>query len=240
MKEVLYVLSSGSWLKREGEALLVMREGRVQDRIPLGGLKRLVLLGRSSLSSGLLDFLVKRGIDTVFATPDGRFRAVILGDPGSHVERRMAQYRKLSCENSSLEMSAILVAGKVATFSLYLKHRGKTLGNRDLLQSVLRIEACSPLEEDRDPARLRGLEGAASRMYFQAFSGLIQNPAFRFQGRNRRPPKDPVNAMLSYLYTVLFAEVLSAILTEGLDPWLGSLHELAPGRPALACDLMEE
>ncbi len=87
---------------------------------------------------------------------------------------------------------------------------------------------------------LRGLEGAAGRIYYSAFSGLIRNEAFAFQGRNRRPPRDPMNALLSFIYMLLINEVLSAVKTVCLDPYLGSLHEVSYGRPSLACDLVEE
>ena len=102
------------------------------------------------------------------------------------------------------------------------------------------LKSGATLADIRDMEALRGVEGAATRIYFQAFGRMLRNDLFTFSGRNRRPPLDPVNALLSFVYTLLTNEVLSAIKSSGLDPYLGSLHALSYGRPSLACDLVEE
>ena len=234
-------METGSYLQRQGNAILVMKGRRQMDRIPALGLKRLILVGYVSLSSGVLDFLIKNRVETVFMTPTGRFRARLLPDEHRHVALRRSQYIRLDCSEFALQTARSIVGGKLANMTRMLLKRGHQYKEDGLLRAAVRlrsIEADLPRTDNMD--MLRGMEGLSARIYFSAFPLLIRNRDFTFNGRNRRPPRDPVNALLSFIYTLLTNEVLSAIKAMGLDPYLGSLHDISYGRPSLACDLVEE
>ena len=239
--DAVYVLTSGSYLRKDGSMLRVVKDGQTIQTIPAEGLKRLMLVGYVSLTSGVMDFLIRRRIETVFVTPTGRFRARLGLDEHRHVERRRAQYLKLSEPDFAARTGAIIVLGKVRNLMSLLTQRARQYGDDQIPLNAARILALSKeVAVGGSLDRLRGLEGAATQAYFNAFSRLVRNDTFAFNGRNRRPPRDPVNALLSFIYTLLTNEVLSAIKAVGLDPYLGALHEVAYGRPSLACDLVEE
>lgn len=239
--DTVYILEPGSYLRREGSSLKVLKEGAVINQIPVDGLKKLMLVGYVSLSGGVLDFLIKQRVETVFVTPTGRFRARLLLDEHRHVTLRTAQYLKLSDKTFAISTAIYIVKGKVANMYQLMLLRARQYQDEELRNTAARLKAMEmTVQTSNDFDVLRGLEGAATRMYYNAFKRLISNERFRFNGRNRRPPLDPVNAMLSFVYTLLTNEVLSAIKTCGLDPYLGSLHDVSYGRPSLACDLVEE
>ncbi len=239
--ESIYVMESGTYLRREGNAIRVMKDRRQVDRIPAQGLKKLILVGYVSLSSGVLDFLIKNRVETVFMTPTGRFRARLLPDEHRHVALRRSQYIKLDKPEFSLQTARSIVGGKLANMTRMLLKRGRQYKEKGLLKAAARIRSIEVnLAQTTDIEMLRGMEGLSARIYFSVFPLLIRNSDFIFKGRNRRPPRDPVNALLSFIYTLLTNEVLSAIKAWGLDPYMGSLHEISYGRPSLACDLVEE
>jgi CRISP-associated protein Cas1 len=200
-----------------------------------------MLIGHVSLSGPVLDYLINSRVETVFVTPTGRFRARLVLDEHRHVALRKAQYLRLSDNGFSLQTAGVIVAGKLANLRRMLQLRAGQYGDDTLKVSAARLR---PMERAAGDAgnmeRLRGIEGAGTRTYYSVFYKLIRNPQFAFNGRTRRPPLDPINALLSFAYTLITNEVLSAIKTVGLDPYLGSLHEESYGRPSLACDLVEE
>jgi len=239
--ESVYVLEPGSYLRREGISLKVVKEDRIIDHIPAEGLKRLMLIGYVSLSGGVLDFLIQNRIETVFVTPTGRFRARLAINEHRHVALRKAQYLRLSNDDFALETAKNIVRGKILNMIRLLLLRAQQYRDPDLKLAAVKLKStASHMENIRDMEALREVEGAASRVYFELFGHMLLNDLFKFSGRNRRPPLDPVNALLSFVYTLLTNEVLSAIKSCGLDPYLGSLHALSYGRPSLACDLVEE
>lgn len=241
MTEAIYILEPGAYLRKEGAALKVVKDSTVIDHIPASGLQRLLLIGYVSLSGSVLDFLIRNRIETIFMTPTGRFRARLGLDEHRHVALRRAQYLSLDKADFALEVSRRIVTGKIENMNRFLQLRSRQYECAQLRLAALQLKAMhSRVESSSSLEVLRGLEGAATRIYFSVFQNLIRNPEFSFQGRNRRPPKDPVNAMLSFIYTLLTNEVLSAIKSCGLDPYLGGLHEISYGRPSLACDLVEE
>lgn len=239
--ESIYVMESGTYLQREGSAIRVMKGRRQVERIPAQGLKKLILVGYVSLSSGVLDFLIKNRVETVFMTPTGRFRARLLPDEHRHVALRRAQYIKLDHPEFALQTARTIVGGKLANMIRMLLKRGRQYKVDGLLKAATRLKSIEiNVKQTTNMDMLRGLEGLSARIYFSVFPLLIRNHNFTFTGRNRRPPRDPVNALLSFIYTLLTNEVLSAIKARGLDPYMGSLHEISYGRPSLACDLVEE
>lgn len=239
--EAFYSIEPGSYIKKAGESLKVMKDRRVIAEIPASGLKRLILSGYTSLSGGVLDYLIQKRIETVFITPTGRFRARLMIDEHKHVALRQAQYIKLGEPVFAADVMRRIVSGKIRNMAAFLHRRGTADSNDELLKASAMIKIfIARLERQTDPEVIRGMEGAATRIYFSVFGLLLKNKDFKFNGRNRRPPKDPVNSLLSFVYTMLTNEVLSAIKTCGLDPYMGALHEIAYGRPSLACDLVEE
>jgi CRISPR-associated protein Cas1 len=239
--DAVYVLEPGAYLRLEGESLKVVKGNKVIEQIPAAGLKRLMLIGYMSLSGAVLDFLIRKRVETVFMSPTGRFRARLALDEHRHVALRKAQYIHLSNQEFALATAKIVVRGKMENMTRLLLLRARELGDKTLKEEAAKLRAIAAyIETAGNLEAVRGLEGLGSQAYFQAFRRLIRNDSFTFSGRNRRPPLDPVNALLSFVYTMLTNEVLSAVKASGLDPYLGALHEVSYGRPSLACDLVEE
>lgn len=239
--ESLYVIEPGAYLRREGQMLKVVKDGKIVDTIPSEDLQRLMLVGYVSLSGPVLDFLIRRRVETVFVTPTGRFRARLALDEHRHVQQRARQYLGLNDPAIVLRAAASIVEGKICNMAGFLLLRARRYGHEALRIAAAQLKSLrAKVHGSRDLDRLRGIEGAATRAYYAAMPQLIKNDRFEFKGRNRRPPLDPVNAMLSFVYTLLTNEVLSAVKTVGLDPYLGALHAVSYGRPSLACDLVEE
>lgn len=236
-----YILDRGYYLKKDGASIKLYLHGEVVGSIPLEQLEQLIIMGRSSVSGGLLDELIRRRIETVLLTPDGRFRARLVVDEHKHVERRMAQYLALNSPETKSAVAATIVKSKAMSLGHFLVRWAKRYGDAELAKRGQQIKALAQIaENERNLGLLMGIEGRSTSLYFDAFSRLLRADGFFFEGRNRRPPRDPVNALLSFVYTLLTGDVLAAIQTSGLDPYLGALHAIEYGRPSLACDLVEE
>jgi CRISP-associated protein Cas1 len=239
--ENLYVIEQGSYLAKSGNSLKIMKQGTVLEAVPARDLNKLVLTGYVSLTGPVLDYLIQNRVETVFLTPTGRFRARLMIDEHKHVALRKAQYDQLSAPDSSIAVMKLVVKGKLENMAAFLLRRGRDYSEPKLKAGAAALTSLvATLKKAKEKSVVRGIEGAGSRIYFSVFPLLIRNDDFTFRGRNRRPPKDPVNALLSFMYTLLTNEVISAIKTCGLDPYLGALHEISYGRPSLACDLVEE
>ncbi len=237
----LYVLEHGACLRKDGDCLKIMRGSRVLDTIPASGLHQLTLAGRTSLSGAVLDFLITNRIDTVFLTPGGRFRARLLLDEPGHVTLRQRQYMRLGDEEFRLDLARRIVHGKLENQARMLLRRGSRSRDLRLREAGVQVKALQQkLARAEDLDQVRGIEGYGARIYYGVFGLLLHGNGFSFTGRNRRPPRDPVNALLSFVYTLFTNEILNSIRRVGLDPYLGALHEVAHGRPSLACDLVEE
>lgn len=239
--ERFYVLEPNTVLRKSGSLLILMRGAEKLAEIPLEGLEQLVLTGYTSLTGSVLDTLIRNRVETVLVTPRGRFRARLLVDEHKHVQRRRAQYLQLSRPEVAVRLARSLVRGKLRNSARFLALRGSQYGDESLRTASARIRALGAMVENaHDLDVLRGIEGQGGALYFRAFPRLIRAEGFPFDGRSRRPPLDPVNALLSFVYTLLTLEVLNGVKIAGLDPYLGSLHDIEYGRPSLACDLVEE
>jgi len=237
----LYILELGIFIRNDGDCLKIMRGSSVLDTIPASGLQQLTLAGRASLSGAVLDFLIKNSIDTVFLTPGGRFRARLLLDESGHVALRQQQYLKLADSSFKLDLARRIVKGKLENQARMLRRRGSQYNVEQLRVVGVQLKALQEkLATTEDTDQVRGIEGYGARIYYSVFGLLLRGDGFSFTGRNRRPPRDPVNALLSFVYTLFTNEILNGIKRVGLDPYLGALHEIAHGRPSLACDLVEE
>lgn len=241
----LYVQTQGVYLRQEGETVVAEKDGTVLMRLPVHTLSGLVTFGNVMCSPFLLHLCAERGIAVSFLSEHGRFLARVEGPVSGNVLLRVAQMRAFEDSARKGDIARSCVAGKVANHRALLLRRmrdhGETAALRvaaDALADVLsRLRASPP-----DAARMRGLEGEAAAAYFAAFNDLLlaNRDAFSIANRNRRPPTDPLNALLSFLYTLLAHDCRGACEAVGLDPQIGFLHELRSGRPSLALDLMEE
>lgn len=234
-------MEPGSYLRMDGGAIAAWKGDQALERIPVNGLKKLILVGRSSLSGAVLDYLIDQRVETVLLTPSGRYRARIGIDEHRHVALRKGQYLNLSDNTFAITAAGRIVAGKIENMANFTLLWTRKYPDEALKLIAIRLKAMAASATGvADLEKLRGWEGAATRLYFLGFSGMVRNDNFTFKGRNRRPPLDPINALLSFVYTLLTNEVLSAVKAVGLDPYLGALHEISYGRPSLACDLVEE
>jgi CRISPR-associated protein Cas1 len=242
----LYVQTQGSYLRLEGETVVVELEGAERAKLPLHHLGSLVLFGNVMISPFLLGRCAEDSRGVTWLTAAGRFQARMEGPRSGNVLLRRAQHHAADQQDSALALARESVSGKLQNMRLYLLRAARDAP--EAAGGSLRI-AAGRLERHLHVARLatdldslRGEEGAAAAEYFARIPHIIRisDPAFAWTGRSRRPPLDPLNALLSFLYALLANDCVSAIETAGLDPQIGFLHALRPGRPALALDLMEE
>lgn len=243
----LYVTSEGAGLRKDGENLVVELDGIERTRIPFHMLHGLVVFGAVYLSPPLIQACAAGGITITLLDRSGRFQARVEGPVSGNVLLRRAQYR---ASDHPSEIVRSLLLGKIANQRAVIMRSAREHGEpleghgtpladaADRLGRAMRRTAA--LEADVDA--LRGLEGEAASVYFGVFNCLIRapDPERWFNGRSRRPPLDPMNALLSFLYTLLTHDCRSAAEAVGLDPAVGFLHRDRPGRPSLALDLMEE
>ncbi len=244
----LYVTTQGTWLARERENVLVRVEQETRLRLPIHNLGAIVGFGQVSASAPLMGLCAERGVSLAFFTEQGRFLARVEGPVSGNVLLRRRQHQFSAEPDAAAPIAATLVAAKIANSRFVLQRalrdRGET-PNRKAIQTTI-DHLATLLRQVRVPGvpldSVRGYEGAAARAYFEVFDHLIrhESEAFSFNGRNRRPPLDPVNAVLSFIYTLLRHDIAAALEGVGLDPAMGFLHRDRPGRPALALDLMEE
>lgn len=251
MKKLLntvYVTTEGAALRKDGENLVAEVEGEVKARAPLHMLASVVVFGPILLSPALIGACAAAGISIAILERNGRFSARIEGPVAGNVLLRRAQYR---ASEAPEDVIRAMLLGKIANQRAVLMRSLRDYGSDyapettealshacDRLAQILRNVELAPADADR----LRGMEGEAAALYFAVFDHLIRTPdaELRWTGRSRRPPLDPINAVLSFLYTLLPHDCRGAAEAVGLDPSVGFLHRDRPGRPSLALDLMEE
>lgn len=243
----LFVTTRGAYLAKDGESLAVRIDGEVRMRIPLHNLGGVVCFGSVGCSPAAMAACASAGVAISFLSTRGRFLARVSGFTPGNVLLRRQQYRQADDESAALSIARNMVLAKVANSRSVLLRSARDRPENPQAEALRSAAAyllatLDDIQQATSPDRLRGLEGDASRAYFSAFNGLITNPseAFVFHGRSRRPPRDNVNALLSFLYAVLTHDARSACEAAGLDPAVGFLHADRPGRPGLALDLIEE
>ena len=244
----LYVTTEGASLRKDGENLVAEVDGAERARVPLHMLASVVVFGAIFVSPPLIQACARAGITIVLLDRAGRFQARVEGPVSGNVLLRREQYR---VSDTPDDIVRSIVSGKIANQRTVLQRTLRDHGHelaadrREAIEAaVLRLGMILQrvgLSEDGAEV-LRGAEGEAGRIYFGVFNDLIRVPDadIVFRGRSRRPPLDPVNALLSFLYTLLVHDCRSAAESVGLDPAVGFLHRDRPGRPSLALDLMEE
>ncbi|EKM99106.1 type I-C CRISPR-associated endonuclease Cas1c [Acidocella sp. MX-AZ02] len=244
----IYVTTENAWVRKDGENLVVEAEAQELGRAPLHMLSGLICFSRAGASPAALAACAEAGICVSFLEPNGRFLARMEGARSGNVLLRRGQYRSADDGGRSVPIVRGIVAAKTANQRAVVRRALRDHGE------TLTDEACGALARaetrlsdvvrrvllNDSVALLRGLEGEAAQVYFAVFTHLIRAEEFSFSVRSRRPPLDPVNALLSFLYAMLGHDCRSALEGVGLDPQVGFLHADRPGRASLALDLMEE
>ena len=243
----LYVTSENSYLALDGENVVLFENKDELGRIPLHNLEGIVSFGYRGTSPALMGACAERNISLCYLTPQGKFLARVSGRIKGNVVLRQQQYDSSRDEAISLEIAKNCIIGKVYNARWVLE---RAIRDHSLQIDAEKVKAASNFLKDsltliqnsQSKDQLRGYEGEAASIYFGVFDQLIlqQKKDFIFTGRNRRPPLDPVNAMLSFVYTLLTNMVTSALESVGLDPYVGYLHVDRPGRASLSLDLVEE
>jgi len=243
----LYVTSEDIYLSLDGENILANRAGQTVARYPLHTLQSIITFSYAGASPALMGACAERNISLAFCTPYGKFLARVGGETSGNVLLRRKQYRAADDPAESCEIAKNMILGKVYNAQHSIKRTRRDHGMRidaeklaaasdQLKESFASIMECTALDS------LRGLEGAAATVYFGVLDEMIlnQKDVFTFHGRSRRPPLDPMNAMLSFAYSLLGHDCAAALESVGLDSYVGFMHRDRPGRSSLALDLMEE
>lgn len=244
----LYVTLPDAWLRLDNDTLRVDVERETRLRVPLHHLSAVVCFGHVGMSAPLVHRLADDGIALVLLDAQGRFKARLEGAVSGNVLLRQAQFQRAAEPVFTLDMARACVAGKVKNARQVLQRGAREAKSPNEAKALTRLAndlaaSLRALPQADTLDALRGLEGEAARQYFGGLNLLVradQRDAFAMDGRTRRPPRDRFNALLSFLYAMWMNDCRSALEAAGLDPQVGFLHALRPGRAALALDLMEE
>lgn len=243
----LYVMSENGYLGLDGETIVIYDGEKEVRKVPLHNLEGIVSFGYRGTSPALMGACADRNISLCYLTPQGKFLARVTGKTRGNVILRDRQYTSSKDEKRSLEISKNCISGKVYNARWVLErairdHAMQIDKERVKVASLQLKTFLQYIQNAESKEQLRGYEGEAASIYFSVFDELIlqQKKYFSFQGRSKRPPMDNVNAMLSFVYTLLTNQITSALEVVGLDPCVGYLHTERPGRASLALDLIEE
>ena len=243
----MYVTSENSYLSLDGENIVVLEDQKELGRIPLHNLEGIVSFGYRGTSPALMGACAERNISLCYLTPQGRFLARVSGRTKGNVILREQQYASKNDEKISLDIAKNCILGKVYNARWVLEramrdHAMQIDTDRVKDASAFLKNALEKIRNAESKEQLRGYEGEAASIYFGVFDELIlqQKKDFVFRGRNKRPPLDNVNALLSFVYTLLTNSITSALESVGLDPYVGYLHTDRPGRASLSLDMIEE
>lgn len=247
LANVLYITTPDTYLSLDGENIVIKKDEHTSTRLPLHNLENIVCFNWQGASPALMGACAERGIGLAFLSPNGRFLGRVSGKIHGNVLLRKKQYRLSEEETHCVPIASSFLIGKVYNSRKVIE---RALRDHALLVDKVALskassflkEILSTLVTCKHIPELMAFEGSAAKIYFGVFDQLIlqQKDDFRFVERSRRPPLDNMNSLLSFLYTLLTNEVVSALETVGLDPYVGFLHTERPGRPSLALDMMEE
>ena len=250
MKQILntlYVQTQGTYLHLDHDTLKLEVERQTKFQVPLHHLGGIFAFGNILVSPFLIHRCAADGRNLVWLSHHGRFQARLAGSTTGNILLRRSQHAALDNPEATLNIARYIIAGKLQntrTVLMRAARETKDEVDKKILKAAAQVhaEATRNAESATELDKLRGIEGFAAKAYFSAFTSMIRTnrTVFELTERSRRPPRDPINALLSFVYTLLVNECAAACEGVGLDPQLGFLHALRPGRPALALDLMEE
>lgn len=236
----LYVVTQGAVVGVRQNTIIVTFKRKPLINYPISNIDRIILMGRIQVTAYAVNFFLRRGIEVFFLSRLGKFRGFITPGFSSSTSARKAQYYLSEDQDSALSLASRFVAGKLENSEWVIRKLAGRKSGKNIAGAIRIIRrSLDNIYLAGDLDSLRGFEGASARAYYGALSRLATKP-FEFKGRNRRPPRDPVNALMSLGYTFLLNVIHSIVLTRGLDPYVGFLHSDKKGAPALALDLMEE
>ena len=237
----LYITQDDAFVGKTDERLTVRANKQTLQDIPLIKLEGVVILGRATVSPAVVIELLERKIPLSFLTRMGRYLGRLEPELTKNIFVRSAQWKAVAPSEQASHLVRGFVRGKLKNYRNVLLRGQRESTELDFEKALTQLDhAIAPIETTAAIDSLRGLEGAGSAAYFGCFDRLIRSEEFRFEARRRRPPTDPVNALLSLGYSLLRHDVQSALNLVGFDPYLGYLHTQRYGRPSLALDLMEE
>lgn len=248
MKKLLntmYILTPGSYVHVRNQNIVVEIKNEEKVSIPAHNIEAIICFGQSIVSTTLIGFCGEKGISLVFLSENGKFLGRVCGPVSGNVLLRKKQYESINNTEFSTQTVRNILYGKIRNAKVVLMRNARN-ADLDEKRSALKAAAdklsdiAKKLQDVNDIDVMRGLEGAAATIYFSQFDNMLDSKEFVFGVRSRRPPKNEVNAALSFVYMLLTRETQSALETIGLDPAAGYLHVLRPGRPSFALDLMEE
>jgi len=238
---ILYVTEQGAALVKRGKRLVVEKAGRPISWVHAFRVRQAVLMGNVSITPGAMAFLLQEGIDTVLMSMHGRYRGRLISEFSKNIDLRRAQFRRLEDGAFRVALGRKYLEGKLSNCRVLLRRHNAETGSEEITHAMHQIRHASrKLAAAQSVEALMGFEGQAAAAYFGVFGRLIKTGDFSFEGRNRRPPKDPVNVLLSLGYTLLANVIQTQVHVVGLDPFMGCLHGVEYGRPSLVLDLMEE
>ena len=242
----LFVTTEGAHVRARQFSIQVVKDARVLMQTPIHHLQAIALFAQTSVTSATIARCVEAGVAVSFLDGRGKLLARVDAPMSGNVLLRRQQFRLADDERASLGIGRSIVAGKLNNLRSILLHAARDAGEGDEAAADLRTQAETVRRHILAAAsattadELRGAEGLGSRAYFGGWRHLVRGEDFRFRSRNRRPPRDPLNAMLSFAYGMLMNDCVGALAAAGLDPSVGFLHRDRPGRAGLALDLMEE
>ena len=243
LQNSLYITRQGAYVHKERETIVIEQERKKLMQLPIHSVSGVFCFGNVLVSPALMGFCGEKGVNLAFFTEYGRFYGRLQGKASGNVLLRRAQYH--ADEQKALEIARSVIAAKlVSGRNVLLRHRRNYGVSGPIDYAVKHLAASVRMaRHSNNLDSLRGIEGDAAAIYFSVFGLLINENlrgGFPFTGRNRRPPRDPVNALLSFVYSILGQDISAALNGVGLDPQIGFLHADRPGRDSLAQDLLEE
>lgn len=241
LKNTLYITTQGTYLHKERETLIIKHKNKIFKQLPMHAIEHIFCFGNVLVSPFLMGFCGENGVGLTFFTENNRFLARMQGRQHGNVLLRRAQY--YISKSAPVPIAQNIIAAKIQSSKRVLQRYVRNHGQNEQIQMVITAlkSSLKHLKQTNHLNDIRGIEGEAAARYFGVFNYLLsEKSGFTFNGRNRRPPRDAVNALLSFLYSILSKEISGALQGVGLDPQVGFLHADRPGRDSLALDILEE
>jgi len=236
----VYITEQGAVVRQSSKTLVITKDDKKITQIPLLQIDRLLLFGNIQLTTQAINLLLKEGVDVSFLTLSGKLRGRLIATESKNIILRLAQYERYLDDEFQLNQARAIVSGKISNGrALILRYRRNHPDLNFSKEIELIEQTLNKLPRNQTVNSLMGAEGIATAAYFRCFGQMFRKDLI-FTQRTRRPPKDPVNAILSLGYTMITNEILGLVIAHGLDPYIGFLHGIVYGRPSLALDLVEE
>ena len=242
---VLYLKEQGAYVQKSGDRIMVTKSGQTLLDIPVFQVDNIAVIGNIQVTTQALHMLMQNGVDVSYFTRSGKYLGATAAESAKNIFLRFEQYKCFMDEQRRMEIARVIVDGKIQNQIRLISNHKWSSSEYNWHADVEKMETIRrTISERKDSQELMGTEGVCSQIYFGVFSKMVscdfRKESYEFRGRNRRPPRDPVNVILSLAYTFLTREVCSMLEAESFEPYLGFLHGIRYGRKSLALDLVEE